>query len=50
MRHVLLSNPRLWQEFDFMRFVDRQTEGEWQYFTSTRDATFARGHIGAAGE
>ena len=35
---LFLSNPRLWQEFDFRR-VDWQTEGEWQYFTSTRDAT-----------
>ena len=34
---VLLSNPRLWQEFDFMSFDDRQTEGQWQYFTSNRD-------------
>jgi signal transduction histidine kinase len=35
---LFLSNPRLWQEFDFSR-VDWQTEGEWQYFTSNRDAT-----------
>jgi signal transduction histidine kinase len=35
---LFLSNPRLWQEFDIRR-VDWQTEGEWQYFTSTRDAT-----------
>jgi signal transduction histidine kinase len=34
---VLLSNPRLWQEFDFMRFDERQDEGQWQYFTSNRD-------------
>ncbi len=34
---VLLSNPRLWEEFDFMSFDDRHAEGQWQYFTSNRD-------------
>lgn len=34
---VLLSHPRLWEEFDFMSFDDRQGEGRWQYFTSHRD-------------
>jgi signal transduction histidine kinase len=34
---VLLSNPRLWQEFDFMRLDERQDEGQWRYFTSVRD-------------
>ncbi|MPZ78439.1 MAG: HAMP domain-containing protein [Deltaproteobacteria bacterium] len=34
---VLLSNPRLWEEFDFMRFDDRQAEKQWQYFPSQRD-------------
>ncbi|MEX0805338.1 MAG: HAMP domain-containing sensor histidine kinase [Candidatus Binatia bacterium] len=37
---VLLSNPRLWEEFDFMRFDDRQIEGQWQYYTSNRDTGF----------
>jgi signal transduction histidine kinase len=34
---VLLSNPRLWEEFDFLRFDDRQIEKQWHYFPSTRD-------------
>jgi signal transduction histidine kinase len=34
---VLLSNPRLWEEFDFMSFDHRHSEGQWQYFTSKRD-------------
>lgn len=34
---VLLSNPRLWEEFDFMRFDDRQIEKQWHYFPSNRD-------------
>ena len=35
---IFLSNPRLWEEFDF-RPVDWQAEGQWQYFTSNRDTT-----------
>ena len=34
---VLLSNPQLWEEFDFMRFDDRQIEKQWHYFPSKRD-------------
>ena len=34
---VLLSNPRLWEEFDFMRFDDRQIDKQWHYFPSQRD-------------
>ena len=34
---MLLSNPRLWEEFDFMRFDDRQIDKQWHYFPSQRD-------------
>jgi signal transduction histidine kinase len=34
---ALLSNPLLWEEFDFMRFDDRQIEKQWHYFPSNRD-------------
>ena len=34
---VLLSNPQLWEEFEFMGFDYQQAEGRWQYFTSRRD-------------
>ena len=34
---VLLSNPRLWDEFDFLRFDGRQVEHQWSYFPSKRD-------------
>ena len=33
---VLLSNPRLWEEFDLTR-TDWQADEQWQYFTSNRD-------------
>jgi signal transduction histidine kinase len=34
---VLLSNPRLWEEFDFLRFDDWPVEHKWLYFPSKRD-------------
>jgi signal transduction histidine kinase len=35
---IFLSTPQLWQEFDLRR-NNWEAEGQWQYFTSKRDAT-----------
>jgi signal transduction histidine kinase len=34
---VLLSHPRLWEEFDYMRFDERQIGEQWHFFPSRRD-------------
>ena len=37
-RTILLSHPRLWANFDLRRPRDQLVEGEWHYYTSTRDS------------
>lgn len=34
---LFLSNPRLWEKFDFAFRPTPATEGEWHYYTSKRD-------------
>jgi signal transduction histidine kinase len=37
-RTILLSHPRLWVNFDLTRPRDQLVEGQWHYYTSTRDS------------
>jgi signal transduction histidine kinase len=34
---IFLSNPRLWAHFNLTRPQDQLVEGQWHYYTSTRD-------------